>query len=198
VKETFHRRKLGMASNLAQDKPSYTYEDYRGFPDDLRCEILDGEIYDMTPAPTTVHQAVALRIVFFLERDMESKGHPCRVFMAPTDVILSDKDVVQPDVLIICDRSKIKEAGIFGAPDVLFEVISPSTETKDRKKKRNLFERFGVKEYFMVHPDRQYVEKYTLDAGIYKKPELYEEDETFRIDTIELELKARDLFALPE
>ena len=187
-----------MATNLAQEKASYTYEDYRGFPDELRCEILDGEIYDMTPAPTTIHQGVTVRIVHFLEKDMESKGYPCRVFVAPTDVILSDKDVVQPDALIVCDRSKIKEAGIFGAPDVVFEVISPNTETKDRKKKRNQFERFGVKEYFIVHPSREYVEKYTLDAGIYKKPELYEEDETFRIDTIQLELKARDLFVLLE
>lgn len=187
-----------MGTPLAQEKGSFTYEDYKGFPGDLRCEILDGEIYDMTPAPTTVHQAVALRIVFFLERDMEAKGYPCRVFMAPTDVILSDKDVVQPDVLIVCDRSKIKEAGIFGVPDVVFEVISPSTEAKDRKKKLSQFERFGLKEYFIVHPDRQYVEKYTLDAGIYKKPELYEDEEILRVDTIELELKAGDLFALPE
>ncbi len=186
-----------MATNLAEEKTSYTYEDYRGFPDDLRCEILDGEIYDMTPAPTTVHQAVTLRIAYVLERDMESKGYPCRVFMAPIDVILSDKDVVQPDVLIVCERSRIKEAGIFGAPDVVFEVISPSTETKDRKQKRNQFERFGVKEYFIVHPDREYVEKYTLEAGIYKKPELYQEDETFRIEAIGLELVARELFALP-
>ena len=66
------------------------------------------------------------------------------------------------------------------------------------QEKRNQFERFGVREYFIVHPDRQYVEKYTLDAGIYKKPELHEEDETFRVDTIGLELKARDLFAFPE
>jgi Uma2 family endonuclease len=187
-----------MTTNLAQEKACYTYEDYRGFPEDLRCEILDGEIFDMTPAPTTIHQAVTVRIVHLLERDMESKGYPCRVFVAPTDVILSDKDVVQPDVLLVCDRSKIKEAGIFGTPDVLFEVLSPSTETKDRKKKRNQFERFGVREYFIVHPDRQYVEKYTLDTGVYKKPEIYEEEEIFRIDTIELELRARDLFALPE
>jgi len=187
-----------MTTNPAEQKTSYTYEDYTSFPEDLRCEIIDGEVYDMTPAPTTVHQAVALRIGYLLERDMESKSYPCRVFMAPTDVILSDKDVVQPDVLIVCERAKIKEAGIFGAPDVVFEVISPSTEAKDRKKKRDQFERFGVKEYFMVHPERKYAEKYTLDAGVYKKPELYQEDETFRVDTIGLELSARDLFAFPE
>ena len=187
-----------MAINLPEEKATYTYQDYKSFPDELRCEILDGEIYDMTPSPTTIHHAVTFRIGYLLEKHMESRGHPCRVFLAPTDVILSDKDVVQPDVLVVCDRSKIKEAGIFGAPEVVFEVISPSTEAKDRKKKRDQFERFGVKEYLMVHPGRKYIEKYTLDGGIYKKPELYQEDETFHIETIGWEPTTRDLFALPD
>lgn len=187
-----------MGTDLAEERTSYTYEDYKHFPDDLRCEIIAGEVYDMTPAPTTVHQAVVLRAGYLIERDLETKGYPCRIFLAPTDVILSDNDVVQPDVLIVCDRSKIKEAGIFGAPDVVFEVISPGTEAKDRKKKRDLFERFGVKEYFMVHPQREYVEKYSLDGGIYGKPELYEADETFRIETISLELAVKDLFTFPD
>jgi len=187
-----------MATSLAEEKASYTYEDYRNFPDEMRCEILDGEVYDMTPAPTTTHQAVVFRVGYLLERHLESKGHPCRIFVAPIDVILSDRDIVQPDVVVICDRSKIKDAGIFGAPEVVFEVISPSTETKDRKKKRDQFERFGVKEYFMVHPERRFIEKYTLDAGIYKKPELYQEDDTFRIETIGLLSAARDVFVLPE
>lgn len=187
-----------MASSPAAQKASYTYEDYRSFPQDLRCEIIHGEVYDMTPAPTTLHQAVGFKIGYLLERHLESKGHPCRVFVAPTDVILSDQDVVQPDVLVVCDRGKIKEAGIFGAPDVVFEVISPSTETRDRKKKRDQFERFGVKEYFMVHPERKFIEKYTLEAGIYRKPELFQDDEVFRIETLGFISAAKDLFALPE
>lgn len=187
-----------MVISLAREKSSLTYEDYREFPEETRCEILNGKAYDTTPAPSTLHQAVTLRIAFLLEKDMESKGHPCRIFVAPTDVILSASDVVQPDVLIVCDRSKIKEAGIFGAPEVVFEVISPGTETRDRKQKRDQFEHFGIEEYFLVHPEREYLEKYTLDAGIYKKSQVYSANEKFLINAIGMELVAREVFALPE
>ena len=187
-----------MTSGQAQPKTTYTYEDYKKFPDDLRCEIIGGDVFNMTPAPTTLHQSVTFRIGYLLERELEKKNYPCRLFIAPTDVILSDRDVIQPDVLIICDRSKIEEKGVFGPPDVIFEVTSPATEATDRKKKRDLFERFGVKEYFMVHPERKFVEKYTLDGGIYHKPDLYQEADTFPIDAIGLDLAARELFVLPE
>ena len=186
-----------MGTDPAERRDSYTYEDYRNFPDELRCEIINGLIYDMTPSPTTTHQSIALRLGRLVDQHLESEGYPCRIYVAPVDVILSEKDVVQPDAFVICDRSKIKKRGIFGAPNVVFEVISPSTEVKDRKKKRDLFEQYGVTEYLMVHPDGQFVEKYALDAGVYKKPDLYEAQDTFRIDTINFEIRLKDLFDFP-
>ena len=186
-----------MGTNPAEKRDSYTYDDYRSFSDELRCEIIDGQIYDMTPAPTTTHQSIVLRVGRLVDQYLESRNYPCRIYLAPVDVILSEKDVVQPDVFIVCDRSVIKKSGIFGAPDVVFEVISPSTEARDRKQKRDLFEQHGVKEYFMVHPDRKFLEKYILETGVYKKPELYEVQDTFRIDTIQLEICMKDLFNFP-
>ena len=135
----------------------YTYEDYKKFPDELRCEIIDGQVYDMTPAPSTKHQRVAGQI-YHLIRNHLSAGHPCRVYIAPTDVVLAEDQVVQPDVLVVCDPSKVAEAAIFGAPDVVFEVLSPSTEIKDRGRKMEIYEQFGVMEYYLVHIDLEFVE----------------------------------------
>jgi Uma2 family endonuclease len=190
-------RSWHMGTDLAEKHDAYTYEDYANFPDDLRCEIIDGRIYVMTPSPTTTHQSIALRLGRLVDQHLESEGYPCRIYIAPVDVVLSEKDVVQPDAFVICDRSKIKKRGVFGAPNVVFEVISPSTEAKDRKKKRDLFEQYGVKEYFMVHPDGRFVEKYTLDTGVYKKSDIYEAQDTFRIETIKLEICLKDLFNFP-
>ncbi len=186
-------------TNLAEKRDFYTYEDYRGFPDDLRCEIIEGQIFDMTPAPMTGHQAVVREISGRLWLHLREKERgPCQMFSAPTDVVFSEKDIVQPDVLIVCDPSRIRRKGIFGAPDAVFEVISPRTEVKDRKSKRDLYERHGVKEYFLAHPELKYVEKYTLEAGLYKKPELYEGDESFQVVAVGLEIVVKDLFPFQE
>jgi Uma2 family endonuclease len=172
----------------------YTYQDYLGFSDELRCEIMDGEIYDMTPAPTTGHQTVTGRIHYLILGHLDKTGHRCEVFISPVDVILSEADVVQPDIVIVCDRGKIQPRGIFGAPDVVFEVLSPSTEPKDRQKKRELYERSGVQEYFLVNPEAEFVEKYTLSSAGYGKYVVYVEKETFMIEPIKLELPVQDLF----
>lgn len=97
-------------------------------------------------------------------------------------------------MVIVCDRSKIERRGIFGAPDVVFEVLSPSTEPKDRRKKRELYERSGVREYFLVNPEAEFIEKYILTLAGYGKPTLYEKKERFKIEAIDLELTAEDLF----
>ncbi len=184
-----------MATHPVMDQTSYTYEDYKGFPDDLRCEIINGQVYDMTPAPSTKHQRSAGKIYRLVGNYLEGKAHHCQFFIAPTDVVLADDQVVQPDVFLVCDEKKIQDKAIFGAPDVVFEVLSPATGKKDRSKKMKLYRRFGVLEYFLVDPDNELVEKYVFTQGQIGFVESYEGDEAFSIDTIGLELTAKDLFA---
>ncbi len=127
-------------------KSGYTYEDYKNFPDELRCEIIDGAVHDMTAAPSTKHQRVTGQI-YRLIRNHLSSGHRCSEYVSPTDVVLAADQVVQPDVLVVCERGKVGEAAILGAPDIVFEVLSPATEIKDRGRKLEIYESFGVREY---------------------------------------------------
>ena len=156
-----------------QDRSDYTYKDYRAFPEEVRCEIIDGRVFDMTPSPSVKHQTVVLEIGSLLRTWTMDNRIPCRVFVAPTDVIFADDQIVQPDVLVVCDPSKIRDMGIFGSPDAVFEVLSPSTEIKDRREKVALYERYAVPELFLVHPEREFVEKYALKNHVYGRPALF-------------------------
>ncbi|MEO6665640.1 MAG: Uma2 family endonuclease [Nitrospiria bacterium] len=137
----------------------FTYQDYVHIPGDrLRHEIIGGDHY-VTPAPGTTHQ----RIVGTLFRLLDTHCIQTRigqVFIAPTDVILSDTDVVQPDLLFIRqDRADIiTSQNIQGAPDLIIEVLSPSTAERDRTIKRTTYARFGVTEYWLVSPDTKTIE----------------------------------------
>ncbi len=184
-----------MDTDPLTNQASYTYEDYKEFPDHFRCEIINGQVYDMTPAPSTKHQKVAGKIYRLAGNYLEGKAHHCQFFIAPTDVVLADDQVVQPDVFLVCDEKKIRDKAIFGAPDVVFEVLSAATGKKDRSKKMKLYRRFGVLEYFLVDPENELVEKYVFSQGRIGFVESYEGNETFSIDTIGLELTAKDLFA---
>jgi len=183
-----------MAAYRVANRSSYTYEDYKGFPDDLRCEIINGEVYDMTPAPSVKHQRVAGEVFRLVVNYLKDKGHSCQAFIAPTDVVLADDQVVQPDIFLVCDEKKIQDKAIFGAPDVVFEILSAATGKKDRNKKMKLYRRFGVLEYFLVDPENELVDKYVFSQGRIGIVESYEGDEAFFIDTIGLELTPKDLF----
>jgi Uma2 family endonuclease len=148
----------------------------------------------MTPAPTIDHQDVTGKIYRLIGNHLDSKTLPCRVFVSPVDVILSEKDIVQPDVVVVCDRSKIQRSGIFGAPDVVFEVLSPATEVKDRRKKMELYAVSGVKEYFLVNPDLEFVERHIVHEDGHKGVGVYHGKDVFTIDAIGLDLIVQDLF----
>lgn len=135
-------------ADAARRTHRFCYDDYRGWTDDTRWELIDGEAYAMVPAPTTRHQTLQQNLSTLLGNHF--RGKPCRPFLAPTDVKLSDYDVVQPDLLVVCDPKKIGEAAILGAPDLVIEIASPSTETRDRREKKSLYERRGVAEYWIV------------------------------------------------
>ncbi|MCQ2510521.1 MAG: Uma2 family endonuclease [Lachnospiraceae bacterium] len=148
----------------AQEKTSYTLEDYLALPEEERVELIDGQFYDMA-APTSVHQAIGGYIhSVLLSHVLEKKG-PCMPMISPVDVQLDcdDKTVVQPDVMIICDRSKFQNGRVFGAPEFLVEVLSPSTRKKDMQLKLYKYANAGVKEYWMVDPVKKYVVVYDME-----------------------------------
>ncbi len=103
-----------------------------------------------------------MNIAAWLNRSL--KGKTCRPFVAPVDVILSDEDVVQPDVLVVCNPDKITEKAIQGAPDLVFEVLSPGTALKDMREKKALYERAGVREYVVIDPLENYVQRFASNG----------------------------------
>ncbi len=173
---------MGLA--LRKEK-HYSYADYLTWPDDARYELIDGEAFLMAPAPLIEHQEVAGEVFRQLANQLD--GKPCRPYIAPVDVRLPRNDeadaaiatVVQPDVLVVCDPSKIDRRGVRGAPDWLLEVLSPSTAAHDQIAKRRTYERAGVCEYWLVHPGDRTLTVYVLESGQYGRPEIYElKDET--------------------
>ena len=168
-----------MAFALEKDK-HYTYRDYLTWPDDVRCELIDGVVYMMSPAPLLTHQDVVGEI--FRQAANALRGKTCRVLVAPLDVRLPrhgevDEDtdiVVQPDVMVVCDPAKLDRRGVRGAPDWVVEVLSPSSAGRDQIEKRHLYERHGVLEYWLVHPTDRVLTVYRLQNGEYGKPDIFE------------------------
>jgi Uma2 family endonuclease len=167
-----------MAFALEKDK-HYTYKDYLTWPDDVRCEIIDGQVYMMTPAPILMHQNVAGEI--FRQAANALAGKTCRALIAPLDVRLpqhneaeQDSDiVVQPDVMVVCDQNKLDRRGVRGAPDWVVEVLSPKSASRDQIEKRRIYERHGVLEYWLVHPTDRVLTIYRLENGEYGKPDIF-------------------------
>ncbi|MDD2740784.1 MAG: Uma2 family endonuclease [Rhodocyclaceae bacterium] len=161
-------------------KPSFTYADYLKWPDDERWELIDGEAYAMAPAPTISHQTLAGQL--FRQIDEALDGAPCRALIAPVDVLLPASDeaddhattVVQPDILVVCDPKKLTERNVRGAPDWIIEILSPATARHDHLTKRNLYQRAGVREYWLVHPVDRVLTIYVLQDGQYDGPEIAE------------------------
>lgn len=156
----------------------FTYEDYKHTPEDKRYELLDGDLI-MVPAPRTVHQRSSRKIEIPLATYVEENDLG-EVFDAPYDVVLSETDVVQPDILFVSkERSHIiNELNIRGAPDLVIEVLSPSTAQRDRTLKRTLYALHGVPEYWQADTDAKNVTVLTLDNGEYKVAGIYGEGQT--------------------
>ena len=134
-----------------KENGEYTVEDYYALPDDQRVELIDGFFFDME-APGFKHQQAVGEIYRQIANYIVDRGGSCLPFVSPVDVRLDcdNRTMVQPDVGIICDRDKVKRWGIFGAPDFLIEVLSPSTRMKDMLIKKGKYQRAGVREYWMV------------------------------------------------
>lgn len=148
----------------------FTYEDYLLFPEDgRRHELIDGE-HLMTPAPSTRHQRILGKLFFFLQ-DHLARSKEGEVFIAPTDVVLSDLDVVEPDLLFIraSRASIVTEKNIQGPPDFVIEIISQTSRKTDETIKRKLYERYGVQEYWIVDPELETVDIHRLTDRRYAR-----------------------------
>src|SRR6266545_5600559 len=148
----------------------YTYEDYVLLPDDgRRKEIIDGELFE-TPAPITKHQAVSRNLGFLLL--LYLRDHPLGyLYHAPCDVIFSDSDIVQPDIIYVSNERAgiITDKNIRGVPDLLVEILSESYRRNDEVIKRKLYERYGVDEYWIVDPILETIKIYRRDGGAYRR-----------------------------
>lgn len=181
-----------MTSALAiKEKESYTYADYLKWPEGERWEIIEGKPYNMSPAPATRHQRIAWELSGQI-RDF-LKGKDCEGFAAPFDVRLDDTDnadaenltVVQPDISVICDPDKIDERGCKGAPDWIIEIISPATASRDYILKRELYEKYGVKEYWLLHPSDRILTVFRMgEMKKYLVPEYYDAQAEVEVKTL--------------
>lgn len=162
---------IDVVAHATELKESYTYADYLFWDTEERYEIIDGAAYAMA-APTLAHQIICGEI-FAIIRDY-LKGKPCRVLIAPFDVRLfpkadkSDTTVVQPDILVVCDKSKLADGkACKGEPDFVIEVLSPGSAIMDRNVKLEVYRRAGVKEYWIVNTDTLEIQVNLLSNGRY-------------------------------
>ena len=154
---------------MSQPKPQlkFTVKDYMSLPGDKRCQLLDGEMI-LAPSPTTRHQTIVQRLNLALQ-EFIAAGSLGRLWFAPLDVVLSDYDVAQPDILFVSNEhsSIVTDANIQGAPDLVVEILSAGTVEFDRGYKQALYGRHGVREYWLVDPEAETVEVLTLgDQGL--------------------------------
>ena len=183
---------------LRQDK-RYTYADYYAWEDGKNWELIDGIPYAMSPSPSRTHQRILVELLGQF-RDF-LKGKPCEVFPAPFDVRLNalgndDFDVFQPDILVVCDEAKLDEKGCNGAPDMVIEILSPSTAMRDRLLKFNAYQRAGVREYWIVDPDSTTVQAFILENENYIARS-YGEADTVSVHVLEgCEISLTDIFSI--
>ena len=148
----------------------YTYKDYLTFPNDERIEIVEGKLYNMSPAPARIHQKLISNISYELQHYIKSNNRECEVYVAPFDVILKTEDeeainsksVVQPDISVICDKNKLTDSGCTGSPDMIIEIVSPSNSSHDYITKLNLYQKYKVKEYWIIDPRVKKIYVYKL------------------------------------
>ena len=146
---------------MTNPKIKFTIKDYMSLPNGKRYQLLGGELI-VAPSPTSKHQSILFRLARAMHDTVDS-NQAGRVWVAPLDVVLSDYDVVQPDILFVSNtRANIlTEANIQGAPDLVVEILSPATAQHDREYKRTLYSRHGVREYWLVDPEEDVVEVWT-------------------------------------
>jgi Uma2 family endonuclease len=183
---------------------TYTYKDYLTFDENERIEIIEGEIINMSPAPSRIHQKIITEILYKIRKYIESNNGSCEVYPAPFDVILkkdddeviNSKNIVQPDISVICDKNKLTEKGCTGSPDMIVEVISPYNPSNDYVRKLNLYEQFKVKEYWIVNPIKKTILVYVLTDNGYDAPIYHTFDDKVKVniyENLEIDFHSMDI-----
>lgn len=176
---------------LPAEKKRYTFADVLAWPDDDRAELIDGEPVMMAP-PTTAHQLISGEIFRQLGNYLE--GKKCRAIPAPFAVRLFEKDgdnpedvdtMVEPDISIVCNASKLDKHGCKGAPDMVVEILSPSTQRHDRLVKLGLYQRAGVREYWIVDPDSSTVQVFLQQDGSLQLHEVYDRQGVAKVNVLD-------------
>lgn len=181
---------------LAQTK-LYTEADYYNLPEDVRAELIDGELIYNQAAPSRIHQTILSELHTVINNYVKSKGGSCRVYPAPFAVKLREdrKTIVEPDISVICDRNKLTDRGCIGAPDWIIEIVSPGNSSHDYIVKLNLYADAGVREYWIVDPTKESIFVYYLEKANFKAEAYTFQDkikvniyENLSIDFAELDL----------
>ncbi len=183
----------------------FTYADYLSWSDEERWELIDGVAYSMSPAPSRMHQKLSAAL--FNQIFNYLKGKTCETYSAPFDVRLPEtpkvpdeqiETVVQPDIVVICDPDKLDDKGCKGAPDLIVEILSPSTAEHDLKDKFYLYQRVGVREYWIVNQTDKTLMVFKLNSvGEYGRPEMYGSRDIVVVPLLgDLEIDLAEVFAL--
>ncbi|MDY4079643.1 MAG: Uma2 family endonuclease [Clostridium sp.] len=183
----------------------YTYKDYLTFPDDERIEIIEGELFAMG-SPSVIHQSLITNLLFEIQSYIKAHKGPCKVFTAPFDVILKADDeeaeqssnVVIPDISVICDKNKLSDGKkCVGSPDMIVEIISPSNSGHDYVTKLNLYQKYKVKEYWIIDPRVKKIYVYKLgENGFYDLINSYTFNDKVKVniyDDLEIDFNTFDL-----
>ncbi|MFA6506197.1 MAG: Uma2 family endonuclease [Treponemataceae bacterium] len=159
-----------------KNEKRYTYADYKTWPEGERWELIKGVPYAMSPAPVRRHQRLVG--LLFLQLGKWFEGKACVPMLSPLDIFLPETDesldatdtVVQPDLVVVCDESKLVDEGVRGAPDFAIEILSPSTAWRDQTEKRDLYEKHGVREFWVINPETREVTAWNLENGKFSLP----------------------------
>ena len=176
---------------LPAEKARYTFADVLAWDEKERAEIIGGEVF-MLATPSTDHQLISGEL--FAQLHAYLKGKKCKAIQAPFAVRLFEQDgdsldgvdtVVEPDITVVCDRDKLDSKGCKGAPDMVVEILSPSTQRHDRLTKFNLYQRAGVREYWIVDPANQAVQSFVLEDGRYSVKEFGTVGDKMKVNALE-------------
>ena len=161
-----------------------TLEQYEALPQDKRVEVFDGMIYDMA-SPSQIHQAVSMQLSTIINNYILQKNGSCSIFSAPFDVKLSDHPliIVQPDIMVICDKNKLDEKRCNGAPDFIIEIVSPDNASDDYIRKLYYYKNYGVREYWIVDPKRKTITVNYFEGDIVSVQ--YSFDSTIKVNIYE-------------
>lgn len=179
---------------------TYTARDYISWKTEELMEIIRGKIFKMSAAPSSGHQIISSELNDILKAYFSPR---CTVFYAPFDVYLihpgedwkETKNIVEPDLCVICDPEKIDDRGCIGVPDLVVEILSPSTRTRDLGAKRDLYEEYGVKEMWIVHPRDATIAVHVLESGNYRITSLVTNDQSFQSPTFpDLKVDLNEVF----